>query len=354
MQERASDDDRGAEIDDVRVGALSRVEAKQVTARAAATDNKFADMFVAVTTPHEEDDENRAEAREQGLIARVFPKSYVHAFALTTAFGVALVCTTLPQGLAYSRFKTRALDCYHNRTYYKLDPNLTEGDPHCVVFSYPYRLVEPSAATKVIPWAAYLIHQFGQWYLLRAAQLARDRGEISWPKAGTEALPADNGELSEEERRAAFQPNRYAQCMFALNMSMVFLKFVQSQVFYDGLASDVPEFSALYSVALWVLFAMIIEMPRRGLAPCLSLVSSWCIDASFRVSQQRWAQPNWSFCRRIGLFFGYIRSFQLTGKMTLGQDFIPFVRKYHGFAISFGTTYNFWYHPIEGSPGTPS
>merc|ERR1740123_1646233 len=30
---------------------------------------------------------------------------------------------------------------------------------------------------------------------------------------------------------------------------------------------------------------------------------------------------------------------------------IAFIRKYHGYAFSFGTTYNFWYHPLEGSPG---
>lgn len=47
----------------------------------------------------------------------------------------------------------------------------------------------------------------------------------------------------------------------------------------------------------------------------------------------------------------YIRCFRLSSNIALGQDLVPFVRKYHGYAISFGTTYNFWYHPMEGSPG---
>ena len=52
---------------------------------------------------------------------------------------------------------------------------------------------------------------------------------------------------------------------------------------------------------------------------------------------------------RRGLFCGYWKSFD--NRCKIGEDFIPFVRKYHGYGISFGTTYNFWYHPIEGSPG---
>ena len=45
--------------------------------------------------------------------------------------------------------------------------------------------------------------------------------------------------------------------MFALNAGMIVLKGLQAMVFYDGLASDVPEWSALYSVALWILFVIV-------------------------------------------------------------------------------------------------
>merc|ERR1719401_1573357 len=50
-----------------------------------------------------------------------------------------------------------------------------------------------------------------------------------------------------------------------------------------------------------------------------------------------------------GLFLGYFRSLPSCGDLV--PDMIHFIRMYHGYAISFGTTYNFWYHPIEGSPG---
>ena len=95
---------------------------------------------------------------------------------------------------------------------------------------------------------------------------------------------------------------------------MTLLKFVQAQLFYDGLATDVPEFSALYSVALWIMFALVIQMPKRGLV---------C---------GRW------------------KSFDcLKHKCNVGTTFITFIRKYHGYGISFGTTYNYWYHPMESS-----
>merc|ERR1719343_1656011 len=51
-----------------------------------------------------------------------------------------------------------------------------------------------------------------------------------------------------------------------------------------------------------------------------------------------------------GIFFGYFKSFPDLSSCGV-PDMIAFVRKNHGYAISFGTTYNFWYHVIEGSPG---
>ena len=127
--------------------------------------------------------------------------------------------------------------------------------------------------------------------------------------------------MSEAERRAATVPNVYAQRMFGLNVGMVLLKFVQSQLFYSGLASDVPEWTALGSVAVWILFAMVVQMPKRG------LFFGWWKDFDFKCIGDRAAE------------------------ITNSRNFIPFVRKYHGYGVSFGTTYNFWYHPMEGSPG---
>lgn len=337
---------------------MSDIEKPQVVGAATEDAAKPAAVAPAESSAPFEAASNAA-AIDKNVFAKFFPRSYTHVLFISLAFVVALVATTVPQGMSYERFITRSQNCYTTKGYYKkamggcsgtgdnaakceahnllaLDQakaccagdaatckaegfapapcTWTPGtldDPLCAVFSYPYRLLTPTVGSRFIPWAAYLLHQLGQWWFLRQAQLARDRGEIKW------TLQSELVGKSREEQARAYAPNKYARNMFALNMGMVLLKFVQSQATYDGLASDVPEFSALYSVALWILFVMIVEMPRRGLV------------------------------------FGYWKSFDFkwNEKSGLGRNFIPFIRKYHGYGISFGTTYNFWYHPMEGSPG---
>ena len=147
-------------------------------------------------------DKNVAEPPDNSLLAKCFPKSYTHAAILTVAFGVAILASTVPQGLGYGRFDTRADECYDKHTYYKFAENMTEDEPHCKVFSYPYRLVEPWIGSRMLPWIAYLLHQLGQWYFLRQAQLARDRGEIKW------TLESSLKNASDEKKRAAYTPNR--------------------------------------------------------------------------------------------------------------------------------------------------
>merc|ERR1712087_540395 len=109
----------------------------------------------------------------------------------------------------------------------------------------------------MLPWLLYLTHQFGQWAILRQAQRAKERGEVKWPAKfeGDASAP-----LTPED----YKPNLYAQRMFALNISMVIIKFIQSRITYDGLANEVPEVTALGSVAIWILFSIVIQMPNRG------------------------------------------------------------------------------------------
>ena len=88
------------------------------------------------------------------LLGRLFPRSFVDVAFVCFSFAVLLVATTIPQGLGYGRFDTRAAACYDAKSYYKLDENRTMDDPFCRVFSYPYRLVEPILASRIIPWLA--------------------------------------------------------------------------------------------------------------------------------------------------------------------------------------------------------
>jgi len=180
--------------------------------------------------------------------------------------------------------------------------------------------LEPTTFSLLLPTLAYLVHQLGQIYIIWQVKGAKQRGEVDWDPAfaaatlNTEHEPADGAQVSKPPpAEMDYRPNIYAQRMFSLNIGMILFKFTQSFFTYDGLANDVPEWTAQYSVMWWIFLALIIQMPKRG------------------------------------LLFGYIRSFD--NPCGFGKDFVNFVRKQHGYAFSFGVTYNYWFHPIEGSPG---
>ncbi|KAI9136683.1 hypothetical protein BKA69DRAFT_1033365 [Paraphysoderma sedebokerense] len=95
--------------------------------------------------------------------------------------------------------------------------------------------------------------------------------------------------------------------MTKVNIAFVLLKMIQSHLFYDGLAVDVPEITALGSVAVMLLIILMLELPRRG------------------------------------LFFGYVKNWKY-----VHVEMKNVVKRYHGYIISFGIVYDFWYHPCEG------
>ena len=101
----------------------------------------------------------------------------------------------------------------------------------------------PTIASRIIPWLAYVVHQFAQWYFIHQALLAKDRGEIGWgsefrkQSAPEDPLPQPGGDdreglLAPDDEEPGYKkllphaPNRYAQKMFALNMWMLVLKVV--------------------------------------------------------------------------------------------------------------------------------
>ncbi|KAI9472026.1 MAG: hypothetical protein EXX96DRAFT_582643 [Benjaminiella poitrasii] len=96
--------------------------------------------------------------------------------------------------------------------------------------------------------------------------------------------------------------------MVYLNSFMLFFKLVHGHIFYDGLAIHVPEGVAQGSVILVLVLVIIIAIPYRG------------------------------------IIFG-------RGKISPNDPVVKFIRKYHGYAMSFGTVLNFHYHPVEGTMG---
>ncbi len=91
---------------------------------------------------------------------------------------------------------------------------------------------------------------------------------------------------------------------FAINGFFILLHLIHTQLFYDKLAQDVPIWTSQGSVILMLSIIVVMENPRRG------------------------------------TFFGK--------KMKFKPQVIRFIRKYHGYYISWALIYTFWFHPSVG------
>lgn len=146
---------------------------------------------------------------------------------------------------------------------------------------YYWRLASPTFWSHATAWGLYLTHQITIWGLIYYAQ-THVRGytnglhRINWIALGANAV-------------------------------FIFLHLLQTQVWYDGLAQDVSIFSSQGSVIVLLVWVLLMENPRRGLA------------------------------------FGK--------KAPISQEIIRFARKYHGYFFAWATIYTFWYHPMENTPG---
>jgi uncharacterized membrane protein YhdT len=152
---------------------------------------------------------------------------------------------------------------------------------HTVAFAYPWRLTEPTAVARLTAWAGYLLHNLIAWAIIFYAQREKPKfsNHLRW----------------------------FNWAMIVTNLIFVPLHIVQTHLFYDGLARDVPEITAQGSVVLMLVLIIIFETPRRG------------------------------------LIFGK--------KFKFKDGFVQIMRKYHGYFFAWATIYTFWYHPTEGTWG---
>jgi hypothetical protein len=164
-----------------------------------------------------------------------------------------------------------------------LAPSLSrfELPPKAGPWFYAWQLAEPTWVTRLSAWGSYAVHQLLFWWLLARAQRAREG-------------------YSTDVRRL----NVLA---FALNGGFALLHLGQTHVFYDGLAQDVPTASSFGSVAVLLVWVLLMDNPRRG------------------------------------LFFGK--------KVPLAKAVTDWARRYHGYYFSWAITYTFWFHPAEGTTG---
>lgn len=146
---------------------------------------------------------------------------------------------------------------------------------------YFWKLPEPTFWTRATAWGFYLLHQFTLWGLIYYAQTRVKTYTTGLHKVNVVALAA--------------------------NAFFILLHFVQTHLWYDGLAQDVSIWSSQISVVILLVWVLLMENNRRG------------------------------------LFAGK--------KMPISKQIIAFARKYHGYYFAWATVYTFWYHPVENSPG---
>ena len=108
---------------------------------------------------------------------------------------------------------------------------------------YYWKLIEPTAASRLTAWGFYLLHQVSFWALIAYAQRTAGR---------------DRPRYSHSLRSANY-------LALGVNGFFVALHLVQTHLWYDGLAQDVSIWSSLGSVVVMLVWVLLMENPRRGL-----------------------------------------------------------------------------------------
>jgi hypothetical protein len=140
--------------------------------------------------------------------------------------------------------------------------------------------------TMFIAWALYLCHQFSIWAAIYFAQrdIAGFRTRTVW------GLP------------------RFSIAAVGITLLFVILHLLQTHLWFDGLAQDVPIMTSQGSVIIMLAVILILENPRRG------------------------------------LFMG----------IKAGKPFTPavvgFFRRSHTYIFSWALVYTFWFHPMYSDP----
>lgn len=146
---------------------------------------------------------------------------------------------------------------------------------------YFWKLPEATFWSRATAWGFYAAHQLALWGLIYYAQTRVKRYTGGLHPVNIAAL--------------------------AVNAGFIGLHFVQTHVWYDGLAQDVSIFSSQGSVILLLVWVLLMENPRRG------------------------------------LFFGR--------RLPIRQEIFQAVRRYHGYVFAWAAVYTFWYHPMESTMG---
>lgn len=146
---------------------------------------------------------------------------------------------------------------------------------------YFWKHAEPSFASRFSAWLGYALHQLVIWFIIiRARKL---------------------------DRSSPNEVSRFNIAALLTNLFFILLHLLQTHIWYDGLAQDVPIWTSQGSVIVMLVLTLVILTPRRG--------------------------------------------FILGKKIRLPDEGMRFLSAVHGIYISWALVYTFWFHPMEGTYG---
>jgi hypothetical protein len=151
---------------------------------------------------------------------------------------------------------------------------------------YYWKLPTREFMTMVVVWTFYLAHQFSLW------------GAIYWAKKNLDHLRSNTSTGLSKYNRAAI----------VINIFFIVLHLVQTQIWFDGLAQDVPIWTSQGSVIVMLALILIIENPSRG------------------------------------FFLGKKMGKPMTARVS------GFFRRNHPYVIAWAIVYTFWFHPMAYDP----
>jgi glycosyltransferase involved in cell wall biosynthesis len=159
---------------------------------------------------------------------------------------------------------------------------LAAPDPEMGGFFYEWQLANPTFWSRATAWVGYALHNLLIW------------GTIYWAQ-----------ERSSRQYTGTLKPVN----LIALGINGVFivLHLLQTLFFYDGIAQDLPSWTAQFTVIMMLFVIMMMENRRRG------------------------------------MFFGK--------KLNFRKEFYDWLKRYHGYAFSFAVIYTFWFHPMVPTIG---
>ena len=154
-------------------------------------------------------------------------------------------------------------------------------DPDQGASWYYWKLPNPTFWTRATAWGFYLLHQFSFWGLIYYAQT--------------------------RVKKYATRLHVVNYVALAVNAFFILLRVLQTHLWYDGLAQDVSIWSSQVSVAILLIWVLLMENQTRG------------------------------------MFFGK--------SLPISKEIVRFARKYHGYFFAWATVYTFWYHPTIATSG---